>query len=247
MGARQVALVTGAGRGIGRAIALGLAEDGLRIAIFDINLPAAEETVAAIRSRGGEALAFEGDVSRKPDVEQAVAKVLAAFGSVDVLVNNAGIVGRAIPVADMTDEDWSSVLAVDLNGVFFFTRAVLPHMLRQNSGRIINIASIAGKEGNPNMAAYSAAKGAVIAFTKSVAKEVAAKGIRAHSIAPGVIKTELLNQLTSAQVQYLLDRIPMGRFGHVEEVANLVRFLASERMTFSTGACFDVSGGRAVY
>jgi 3-oxoacyl-[acyl-carrier protein] reductase len=120
-------------------------------------------------------------------------------------------------------------------------------MLKQKSGRIINIASIAGKEGNPNMAAYSAAKGAVIAFTKSVAKEVAAQGISVHSIAPGLIKTELLNQLTPAQVQYLLDRIPMGRFGRPEEVAQLVRFLASERMTFSTGACFDVSGGRAVY
>jgi len=154
---KRVAMVTGAGRGIGRAIALGLAQDGLRLAIVDVDLHAAEETASAIRSSGDEALAYGADVSKRPEVERAVAKVLEVFGRIDVLVNNAGIVGRAVPVVDMTDEDWFRVLAVDLNGVFFLTRAVLPHMLKQKAGCIINIASIAGKEGNPNSWQYELA------------------------------------------------------------------------------------------
>jgi NAD(P)-dependent dehydrogenase (short-subunit alcohol dehydrogenase family) len=244
---RQVAFVTGAGKGIGRAIAIGLAQDGMLVVVADLDLPSAERVSDEIRALGNTNMALGVDVRDRNQVDHAIAGTLSSFGRVDVLVNNAGITGRAIPVVEMTDKDWLDVLAVDLNGVFFCTRSVLSHMIQEGRGRIVNIASIAGKEGNPNMAAYSAAKAAVIAFTKAVAKEVAHAGVFVHCVAPGVIETELLDQLTPEQVKYLLDRVPLGRFGRPEEVASLVRFLVSENFTFSTGACFDLSGGRAVY
>jgi len=241
------AIVTGGGRGIGRAIALALAADGYGVGVADIDWPAATCVVDTLVSAGHVAVPIGMDVRSSSNVNRLVSEFVDQFGRIDVLVTNAGITGRDAQVVELTDEEWLGVLAVDLNGVFFCTRAVLRHMLRVGKGSIVNIASIAGKEGNPKMAAYSAAKGAVIAFTKSVAKEVARQGIFVHCIAPAVIETELLDQLTPQQVQYMLDRVPLGRFGKPEEVGELVRFLVSDRFKFSTGACFDLSGGRAVY
>jgi 3-oxoacyl-[acyl-carrier protein] reductase len=162
-------------------------------------------------------------------------------------VNNAGIAGKAAPIWEQTDSDWLNVLAVDLNGVFFMCRAVIPHMRSRGYGRIVNIASVAGKEGNPNMVAYSASKAAVIGLTKSIAKEVASEGICINAVSPAVIRTKILDQLTPAQVAYMVERIPMRRTGQPEEVAAVVHFLASRDCSFVTGQCYDVSGGRSTY
>jgi 3-oxoacyl-[acyl-carrier protein] reductase len=176
-----------------------------------------------------------------------VQTILDRTGRIDILVNNAGIGGRAAPLWEQTDEHWNDCLAVNLTGVFYCCRAVIQHMRTRRYGRIVNVASIAGKEGNPNMTAYSASKAGVIAFTKSVAKEVAAEGICVNSITPAVIRTRILDQLTQAQIDYMVQRIPMGRTGSVEEVAALIHFLSSPDCSFVTGACYDISGGRATY
>ena len=168
-------------------------------------------------------------------------------GQIDILVNNAGIAGRAAPMWEYSDEEWKRVFDINVNGTFYFCRAVLPSMRERRYGRIVNIASIAGKEGNPNMAAYSGSKGAVIAMTKSFAKEVAAEGICINSVTPAVIRTRILEQLTPEQIGYMTDRIPMKRTGTPEEIAAVVHFLASPDCSFVTGQCYDASGGRATY
>src|SRR5205823_10290704 len=169
------------------------------------------------------------------------------FGRINALVNNAGVTGPSMPLQDYPDDEWRRVLAVDLDGTFNCCKAVLPHMLGAGSGRIVNVASIAGKDGNPNMCAYSAAKAAVIGLTKSLGKELATSGILVNCVTPAVIETELLRELTDEAVKYMLQRVPMGRPGKVDEVAALVAWLASEACSFSTGAVFDISGGRATY
>jgi 3-oxoacyl-[acyl-carrier protein] reductase len=173
--------------------------------------------------------------------------VLARTGRIDILVNNAGIAGRAAPLWEQTPEDWRAVMAVNLDGVFHCCRAVIPHMRQRRYGRIVNIASIAGKEGNPNMTAYSASKAGVIAFTKALAKEVALEGICVNSVAPAVVRTRILDQLTPEQINYMTSRIPMRRTGTPEEIAAVVHFLASPDCSFVTGQCYDASGGRATY
>jgi NAD(P)-dependent dehydrogenase (short-subunit alcohol dehydrogenase family) len=238
----KTGIVTGGAKGIGQAIATRLAKDGFTVVVADIDEPAAVTTGAMLSGMG-----IGVDVTNSAAVHRMAATVLDRYGSIDVLVNNAGITGKAAPVHEYPDDEWRRVMAIDLDGVFYCTKAVLPSMLAKGSGRIINIASISGKEGNPNMPAYSTAKAAVIGFTKAVGKEVATKGVYVNCITPAVIETELLKQLTTEAVNYMVSKIPMGRVGQPAEVAALVSWLASEECSFSTGAVFDLSGGRATY
>ena len=242
--AGQTAIVTGAAEGIGKAAAARLAGAGATVVVADLNHPGA---VAAAGQIGSAAFALQVDITDRASVEQMVTAVLARTGRIDVLVNNAGIGGRAAPLWEQTDEDWSRVLAVNLTAVFYCCRAVIGHMRERRYGRIVNVASVAGKEGNPNMTAYSASKAGVIAFTKSLAKEVATENICVNAVSPAVIRTRILDQLTQAQVDYMTERIPMHRTGTVEEVAAVIHFLVSPDASFVTGQCYDVSGGRATY
>jgi 2-dehydro-3-deoxy-L-rhamnonate dehydrogenase (NAD+) len=240
----KTALVTGAARGIGLAIATRLAADGVRVALLDQDGAAVEAAAGAI---GRGALALTADVTRARDVDDAVARVVQRWSRLDILINNAGITGRSFPIWELTDEDWQRVIDVDLTSVFLCCRAAVKVMLGQGSGRIVNIASIAGKEGNPTLVPYSTAKAGVIGLTKALAKEVATRGILVNAVAPAVIGTELLKQMEPSTVELLVSKIPMGRVGTPEEVAALVAWLASDECTFSTGAVYDLSGGRATY
>jgi len=240
----QTAIVTGAAAGIGEAIAQRLTAAGARVAIADIDGDTAR--VAADKIGSG-AFPVALDVTRPEQVEAAIARVLRTAGSLEILVNNAGIAGKAAPIWEQSDSDWLRVMDLNINAPFYMCRAILPHMRAKGYGRIVNIASIAGKEGNPNMVAYSASKAAIIGLTKSIAKEVATEGICINAVAPAVIRTKILEQITPAQVDYMVQRIPMKRTGQPEEVAAVVHFLASRDCSFVTGQCYDVSGGRATY
>jgi len=232
----RVALVTGAASGIGAAVARRLQAEGARVAAFDLRAEAPEGV-----------LALAGDVSDSARVDAAVAQVNAELGPVDVLVCSAGVPGQSLRTVDVTDDEWRRVLAINADGVFFCNRAVLPGMISSGYGRIVNVASIAGKEGNPMAAAYSASKAAVIALTKAIGKDVARTGVVVNCVAPAVIDTPILEGISEEHVEYMVERIPMGRMGQPEEVAALVCWLASEECTFPTGATYDISGGRAVY
>jgi 3-oxoacyl-[acyl-carrier protein] reductase len=240
----RAALVTGAARGIGLAIASRLAAGGARVALLDVDRAGVEAAAARV---GGEAIALTADVTRTAEVEAAVGAVVERWGRLDVLVNNAGITGRSFSIQELTDEDWERVIAVDLSSVFRCCRAAIRVMLAQGHGRIVNIASIAGKEGNPTLVPYSSAKAGVIGLTKALAKEVATRGILVNAVAPAVIETEILRQMEKSTVALLVSKIPMGRVGRPEEVAALVAWLASDECSFSTGAVYDLSGGRATY
>jgi NAD(P)-dependent dehydrogenase (short-subunit alcohol dehydrogenase family) len=242
----RVAIVTGAARGIGLAIAQRLVADGARVALFDVDEPAASAAAASIGS-SDVCLPVRVDVTDETQIEAGVASVVAAWGRLDILVNNAGIAGPAKPTWEYTEPEWRRVIDIDLISVFLMCRVVVPRLLEAGSGRIVNIASISGKEGNPNMSAYSSAKAAVIGFTKSLGKELATRNVLVNAVTPAVIETEILAQLTPAAVDYMVSRIPMGRTGKPEEVAALVSWLASDACSFSTGAVFDISGGRATY
>ncbi len=236
--------MTGAARGIGLAIATRLAAGGARVALLDVDEAGVE---AAARRVGGEAVALTADVTQTAEVDGAVRSVVERWGRLDVLVNNAGITGRSFPIWELADEDWDRVIAVDLTSVFRCCRAAIRVMLGQGGGRIVNIASIAGKEGNPTLVPYSSAKAGVIGLTKALAKEVATRGILVNAVAPAVIETEILQQMEKSTVDLLVSKIPMGRVGRPEEVAALVAWLASDECSFSTGAVYDLSGGRATY
>jgi NAD(P)-dependent dehydrogenase (short-subunit alcohol dehydrogenase family) len=232
----RVALVTGAASGIGAATAARLMAEGARVATVDLHASGPDG-----------ALALEGDVSVSADVEAAVAATTAELGPVDVLVCSAGIAGASLRTQDVTDAEWRRVLATNADGVFWCNRAVVAGMAERGYGRIVNVASIAGKEGNPMAAAYSASKAAVIALTKAIGKDFAGTGVSVNCIAPAVIETPMLDGISQHHVDYMIERIPMGRMGKADEVAALICWLASEECSFSTGATFDISGGRAVY
>ena len=239
----RVAIVTGGARGIGAAIADRLAASGARIAIWDIDKAVAENTAASIFN----AVPFIADVTDPASIDRALAATVAGIGAPDILVNNAGITGPNHPLDEYPIEAWRQVIEIDLMGVFYCCRAVVPVMRRLNRGHIVNIASIAGKEGNPNASAYSAAKAGVIGLTKSLGKELAGTGIRVNAVAPAAAKTDIFNQMTEAQIDYMLSKIPMARFVQIEEIAALVAWLCSDECSFATGAVFDISGGRATY
>jgi 3-oxoacyl-[acyl-carrier protein] reductase len=240
----QTAIVTGAARGIGEAVARRLVAEGARVLIADIDEVAATATAQAI---GDGAVAHRLDVTSAESWTGAVERAVGDWGRLDILVNNAGIAGRSAPSWELSVDEWHEVIAIDLTGVFLGCRAVLPTMLSANAGRIVNIASIAGKEGNPNAVPYSAAKSGVIGLTKAVAKEVATRGILVNCVTPAVIETPILSQMSDEHVKYMTSRIPMGRVGQPSEVAALVAFLCSNDLTFATGAVYDLSGGRATY
>lgn len=243
----QVAVVTGAARGIGLAVARRLAGAGADVALVD--LPGVElgEAVRAVEAEGRRALEVPTDVTDEGQVEAMVRRVTGELGRLDVLVCSAGIVGRNAFAWETGLEEWRTVLEVNLTGVWLCNRAALGPMRQQDYGRIVNIASIAGKEGNPRLGPYSASKAGVIGMTKSLAKEVADTGIRVHSVAPAVIHTPMLDQVSKETIDYMVSRIPVGRTGTPEEVAALVHYLSSPECSFTTGSCHDISGGRATY
>jgi 3-oxoacyl-[acyl-carrier protein] reductase len=240
----RVAVVTGGISGIGYAVAQRLAAEGARLAIWDLHAVA----LGAVSGRLGVKVHTERLDLADPDAVQKAADVTAtALGRIDILVASAGVTGPNRPTWEYPIEEWRRVIEVNLNGVFYSNRAVVPHMLKGGYGRIVNIASIAGKEGNPNAPAYSASKAGVIGLTKSLGKELAGTPVRVNCITPSAVRTPIFEQMTQTHIDFMLSKIPMGRFGTVEEVAALICWLASEEASFSTGAVFDCSGGRATY
>jgi len=232
----RVALVTGAASGVGEAVATRLLAEGADVASLDLYA----EAPAGV-------LAIAGDVSRSTDVDAAVARAEQELGPIDVLVCSAGVPGDSLRTVEVTDVEWRRVLGINADGVFYCNRAVIGGMVGRGYGRIVNVASIAGKEGNPMAAAYSASKAAVIGLTKAIGKDLARTGVLVNCIAPAVIETPILEGISQEHIDYMVERIPMGRMGRPEEVAALVCWLASEECSFSTGATYDISGGRAVY
>jgi NAD(P)-dependent dehydrogenase (short-subunit alcohol dehydrogenase family) len=238
----RCAVVTGGAQGFGRAIAERFIASGAKVAIWDFDFSLAEKTAREIG-----ATAFKVDVSDLAAVEKTRDETLKAFGKIDILVNNAGIAGVNATVWDTDLEEWRKVMRINLDGPFICCKAVVPQMIRQKYGRIVNIASIAGKEGNPNAAHYSASKAGLIALTKSLGKELAQHDILVNAVTPAAAKTAIFDQLTQQHIDFMLSKIPKNRFVLVEELAAMVAWLASEDCGFSTGAVFDISGGRATY
>jgi 2-dehydro-3-deoxy-L-rhamnonate dehydrogenase (NAD+) len=240
------AVVTGGAQGIGRAIVERFLESGAVVAIWDRDIDLAKKTANELQKRGRIAT-FATNVTNYSDVERARDETIKALGRIDILVNNAGIAGPNVKTWDYPLQAWQDVLSINLNGPFHCCRAVAPAMIAQNYGRIVNIASIAGKEGNPNAPAYSASKAGLIALTKSLGKELASHDISVNCITPAAAKTAIFDQMTQEHIDFMLSKIPRGRFVTVEEIASLVAFCASSDCSFTTGAVFDISGGRATY
>jgi NAD(P)-dependent dehydrogenase (short-subunit alcohol dehydrogenase family) len=240
----RCAVVTGGAQGFGRAITERFVASGARVAIWDFDQPLAEKTARAI---GENVIAIKTDVTDPAAVDAACDQTLRAFGKIDILVNNAGITGANKPVWETDLDDWRRVMRINLEGPFICCKAIVPTMIGQKYGRIVNIASIAGKEGNPNAAHYSSSKAGLIALTKSLGKELAQHDILVNAVTPAAAKTAIFDQMTQAHIDFMLSKIPKARFVQVEELASMVAWLASEDCAFSTGAVFDISGGRATY
>jgi NAD(P)-dependent dehydrogenase (short-subunit alcohol dehydrogenase family) len=238
----RTALITGGASGIGAASARRIRAGGGRVAILDLN----PDQVRAVAGELG-ALGIAGDVTRSAELDAAVARVEQELGGLDILICSAGISGASLRTVDVDDAEWERVMAVNANGVFYANRAALPGMISRGYGRIVNLASVAGKEGNPMAAAYSAAKAAVIGMTKAIGKDVATTGVLVNCITPSPVETPMLGDISQEHIDYMLARVPMGRLARADEVAELIAYLAGDRMTFSTGASFDHSGGRLTY
>lgn len=241
--AGRTAIVTGGARGIGLACAAKITAGGGRVALWDRDPDRTKESAAALKG----AVAVAVDVTSEADVAKALAETEKRLAPPDILVASAGITGPNTTVAKYPVDAWRQVIDINLTGVFLTNRVVVDGMVQRGWGRIVNIASVAGKEGNPNASAYSASKAGVIGLTKSLGKELATTGVLVNCVAPAVVKTELFSQMTEQHISYMLSKIPMNRFGEVEEVAEMVAWLASSHCTFATGAVFDLSGGRATY
>ncbi|WP_043283817.1 SDR family NAD(P)-dependent oxidoreductase [Reyranella massiliensis] len=239
----RAAIVTGGARGIGLACAAKITAGGGRVALWDQDLERARQSAAALKG----AIAVSVDVTSEESIAKALAATEKDLAAPDILVASAGITGPNTTVVNYPVDAWRQVIDINLTGVFLCNRAVAAGMSKRGWGRIVNIASVAGKEGNPNASAYSASKAGVIGLTKSLGKELATTGVLVNCVAPAVVKTELFSQMTEQHIQYMLSKIPMNRFGEVEEVAEMVAWLASPLCTFATGSTFDLSGGRATY
>ncbi|MEO8137162.1 MAG: SDR family NAD(P)-dependent oxidoreductase [Betaproteobacteria bacterium] len=240
----RTAVITGGAAGIGLAVARRLVASGARVALWDRD----EKTLASAKAQlAGDTLTLALDVADAAAVQRATDATAAACGGIDALVCSAGITGPNVPLADYPVDQWKHVFDVNVHGVFLCNRAVVPVMQNKDYGRIVNIASVAGKEGNPNASAYSASKAAVIGLTKSLGKELAKTGIRANCVTPAAVRTAIFDQMSQQHIDFMLSKIPLGRFGTVDEIAAMVCWLASEECSFSTGAVFDLSGGRATY
>ena len=242
----RTAAVTGGARGIGRAIAERMLASGAAVAIWDVDTAAMAEAERDLSARGTVST-HQVDLTEEAAVRAAAASTLARHGAIDILVNNAGITGGNAPTWELPAAEWRRVLEVNLVGPYLACSAVLPGMVARGYGRVVNIASVAGKEGNPNASHYSASKAGLIALTKSLGKELAGKGVLVNCVTPAAAKTDIFKQMKPAQIEYMLSKIPMGRFVEVEEIAALACWLATEDCAFSTGAVFDITGGRATY
>jgi len=240
-----VAIVTGGASGIGLGIAHRFAASGATVALWDVDGPAAAAAAVTLEGVGHRGIAV--DVTDEAAVQRAVDETHAAYGRIDILVCSAGITGPNTTTWEYPPDAWRRVFEVNVHGLFLCNRAVVPRMLERNHGRIINIASIAGKDGNPNAPAYSASKAAVVGLTKSLGKELARTGVRVNCVTPAAVRTAIFDQMTPQHIEFMLSKIPMARFGQIEEVAAMVAWMASDECSFTTGAVFDLSGGRAVY
>jgi 3-oxoacyl-[acyl-carrier protein] reductase len=239
----RTAIVTGAASGLGKAAAARIVAEGGQVVLWDLNAEALE----AAKADTGATATFALDVSDQAAVAAAAKGSKEALGKIDILVNSAGITGATVPVWEFPVESWLKVMDINLNGLFYCCREVIPFMLDNGYGRIVNVASVAGKEGNPNASAYSASKAAVIGLTKSLGKELAQKGVIVNALTPATFESPILAQLPPSQVDYMRGKIPMGRLGEVEESATMVTFMASEECSFTTASVFDTSGGRTTY
>jgi 2-dehydro-3-deoxy-L-rhamnonate dehydrogenase (NAD+) len=239
----RAAIVTGGASGLGRAVARRIIQEGGTVSLWDVNLPALHLARDELHASHIAAV----DVSDHIEVVRAARESNEVLGRVDILVASAGITGATAPVQDFPIDSWRKTFAINVDGVFYVCREVIPYMLRNSFGRIVNVASVAGKEGNPNASAYSASKAAVIGFTKSLGKELALHGIVANAISPATFESPILQQLPESHIEYMRSKIPMGRLGHVEEIAATICFMASEECSFTTAATFDTSGGRTTF
>ena len=245
----RVALITGGARGLGKAIAQLIGRRGAAVLLVDLDAPTLERTVDDLVASGIDALAMQGDVSKAETAHRSVAACIERWGHIDILINNAGIGGRQVPIWEIEDQDWKRVLEVNLDSAFYFCKAAVPHMIERSYGRIVSMASMAGKEGNARNGQYSVSKAGIIGLTKSLGKELATKGVLVNAVAPAVIETDILKGegIDPKVRDLLISKIPMGRMGQPIELARLVGFLVSDQLTFSTGFVYDLSGGRATY